>query len=142
MSNLIRSRKAVMTTPRSPPSAPASSASSEALPVSARLGHHCPRKPDTPSASTTNASRSQQGFVISLGLTLILYFFATKKNTRGPCRQLKTAKITRVTNRHITIGYDEHALAHDIGHVLRTYCPMQRKSWKVMQDEVRNKVRA
>ncbi|TQD83579.1 hypothetical protein C1H46_030886 [Malus baccata] len=74
----------------------------------------------------------------------------TKKNTRGPCRQLKTAKITRVTNRRITLGYDEQhrvalttkqhsTLAHDIGHVLLTYCPMQWKSWKVMPDEMRNK---
>ncbi|KAB2630723.1 hypothetical protein D8674_008242 [Pyrus ussuriensis x Pyrus communis] len=65
----------------------------------------------------------------------------------------KTVKITRVTNGHITIGYNdwhrdaptmEHhsTLAHDIGHVVRTYCPMQWKSWKVMPDEVRTKVRA
>ncbi|TQE14195.1 hypothetical protein C1H46_000114 [Malus baccata] len=61
-----------------------------------------------------------------------------KKNTQGPCRQLKTTKVTRVTNRCITNRYnDQHraapmteqhrALAHDIGHVVRTCCPMQ---WK------------
>ncbi|BBN70256.1 hypothetical protein Prudu_1452S000100 [Prunus dulcis] len=68
-----------------------------------------------------------------------------KKNTRGPCRQLKMAKVTRVTNSRINIGYDERhraaptaelhsSLAHDIGHVIRSYCPMQWKSWKVMPD--------
>ncbi|CAL8999997.1 unnamed protein product [Prunus brigantina] len=57
-----------------------------------------------------------------------LEIFIAKKNTRGPCRQLKTAKITRVTNSRINIGYDERhraaptanqrsSLAHNIGHV-------------------------
>ncbi|VVA40233.1 PREDICTED: LOC110100740 isoform, partial [Prunus dulcis] len=75
-----------------------------------------------------------------------------KKNTRGPCRQLKTAKVTRVTNSRINIGYDERhraaptaelhsSLAHDIGHVIRSYCPMQWKSWKVMPDETKTEVR-
>ncbi|CAL9020331.1 unnamed protein product [Prunus brigantina] len=61
---------------------------------------------------------------------------------------LKTAKVTRVTNSRINIGYDERhraaptadqhsSLAHDIGHVVRTYCPMKWKSWKAMPDEVR-----
>ncbi|CAL2265019.1 unnamed protein product [Prunus armeniaca] len=69
-----------------------------------------------------------------------------KKNTWGPCRQLKTAKVTRVTNSHINIGYDERhraapttnqhrSLAHDIGHVVRTHCPMKWKSLKIMPDE-------
>ncbi|CAL2272367.1 unnamed protein product [Prunus armeniaca] len=76
------------------------------------------------------------------------YFFAAKRNTRGQCRQLKTAKVTRVTNSRINIGYDERhrvaptpelhsSLAHDIGHVVRTHCPMQWKSWKVMPDEIK-----
>ncbi|CAL2228404.1 unnamed protein product [Prunus armeniaca] len=50
--------------------------------------------------------------------------------------QLKTAKVTQVTNNHINIGYDERhraaptvelhsSLAHDIGHVVRTHCLMQ-----------------
>lgn len=89
MSQLIRSRKAVMTTHRSiplPPTsaatapakmnrrpvdpvgprvsqAPASSTSSMALPVSARRGHRRPRTPDTTSTFTTDASGSQQGRV-------------------------------------------------------------------------------
>ncbi|TQD78448.1 hypothetical protein C1H46_035988 [Malus baccata] len=74
-------------------------------------------------------------------------------HNKGPCLQLKTAKVTRVTNRRITIGYDDRhqaarmleqhsALTHDIGHIVRTYYPMQWKSWKVMPDEVRTKVRA
>ncbi|KAB2602897.1 hypothetical protein D8674_003902 [Pyrus ussuriensis x Pyrus communis] len=53
---------------------------------------------------------------------------SVKKNTWGPCRQLKTTKITRVTNDRITIGYDEQhraaltldqhsALVHDVGHI-------------------------
>ncbi|BBG99514.1 hypothetical protein Prudu_009229 [Prunus dulcis] len=76
----------------------------------------------------------------------------SQKNTRGPCRQLKTAKVTRVTNSRISIGYDERhraaptaelhsSLAHDIGHVVRTHCPMQWKSWRVMPDEIKAEVR-
>ncbi|BBN69981.1 hypothetical protein Prudu_1311S000200 [Prunus dulcis] len=33
------------------------------------------------------------------------------------------------------------SLAHDIGHVVRTHCPMQWKSWRVMPDEIKVEVR-
>ncbi|KAM2219139.1 hypothetical protein ACFX1S_018511 [Malus domestica] len=85
MSQLIRSRKTVTTAPRSIPlpltlsaTAPAEmylrpvnlidpvgprvsqvSASSVALPISARHGHHLPCTPDTTLAATTDASGSQ-----------------------------------------------------------------------------------
>ncbi|CAL8137293.1 unnamed protein product [Prunus armeniaca] len=98
---------------------------------------------DTASTDGTGASGSQPEYNF--------YFFTTKKNTRGPCRQLKTAKVTRVTNNRISIEYDvrrraapmaklHSSLAHDVGHVVWTYCPMQWKSWKVMPDEMRTKV--
>ena len=75
------------------------------------------------------------GLLCCVCLTIFLLFVA-KKNTRGTCRQLKKAKVTWVTNKRITIGYDDRhwaaptaeqysALAHDIGHVFWTYCPMQ-----------------
>ncbi|CAL9004817.1 unnamed protein product, partial [Prunus brigantina] len=109
MSDLIRSRKAVTTASSLPP-------------------------PETTSAATAPAQ--------------VHAMAVSKKHTRGPCRQLKTAKVTRVTNSRINIGYDERhraaptadqlsSLAHDIGHVVRTYCPMKWKSWKAMPDEVR-----
>ncbi|BBG93573.1 hypothetical protein Prudu_001631 [Prunus dulcis] len=108
-------------------------ASSVAQPVSARRRHR--------PASTTNTTS-----IDALGSQ------PAKKNTRGSCRQLKTAKVTRVTNSRINIGYDERhraaptvelhsSLAHDIGHVVRTHCPMQVKSWKVMHDEIKKEVR-
>ncbi|BBN69207.1 hypothetical protein Prudu_815S000300 [Prunus dulcis] len=116
--------------------APASSASSVAQPASARRRHRPTDTIDTTSTDGTGASGSQPA----------------KKNTRGPCRQLKTAKVTRVTNSRISIGYDERhraaptaelhsSLAHDIGHVVRTHCPMQWKSWRVMPDEIKVEVR-
>ncbi|CAL9016731.1 unnamed protein product [Prunus brigantina] len=151
MSDLIRSRKAVTTASSLPPPetmlaatapaqvhvcpqvphAPASSESFVAQPVSASRRHCPPSMTDTTSTSATSASESQPA----------------KKHTRGPCRQLKTAKVTRVTNSRINIGYDERhlaaptadqhsSLAHDIGHVVRTHCPMKWKSWKAMPDEV------
>ncbi|BBG93153.1 hypothetical protein Prudu_001076 [Prunus dulcis] len=163
MSDLIRRRRAVTTTQSSePPTQPtsaatapasaatapaqmdhlavrpagsqalASSASSVAQPVRARRRH---RPASTTDTTSTDASGSQPA----------------KKNTRGPCRQLKTAKVTWVTNSRINIGYNERhraaptaelhsSLAHDIGHVIRTYCPMQWKSWKVMPDETKTEV--
>ncbi|CAL2272024.1 unnamed protein product [Prunus armeniaca] len=175
MSDLIRCCRAVTTTPSSEPSAqpasaatapalmdqvpvglggsqaPASSASLVVQPVSARRRHRPANTTDTTSTDSTGASGSQPvKFVIYL--TLMSYFFATKKNTRGPCRQLKTAKVTRVTNSRISIGYDARhqaaptselhsSSAHDIGHVVRTHCPMQWKSWKVMPDEIKMEVR-
>ncbi|BBH02702.1 hypothetical protein Prudu_013357 [Prunus dulcis] len=116
--------------------APASSASCVAQPASARRRHRPTDTIDTTSTDGTGASGSQPA----------------KKNTRGPCRQLKTAKVTRVTNSRISIGYDERhraaptaklrsSLAHDIGHVVRTHCPMQWKSWRVMPDEIKVEVR-
>ncbi|BBH02203.1 hypothetical protein Prudu_012703 [Prunus dulcis] len=164
MSDLITRRRAVMTTQSSEPptqptsaatapaspatapalmdhlavgpagsQAPASSASSVAQPVSARRRH---RPASTTDTTSTDASGSQPA----------------KRNTRGPCQQLKTAKVTLVTNSRINIGYDERhraaptaelhsSLAHDIGHVIRSYCPMQWKSWKVMPDETKTEVR-
>ncbi|BBG96391.1 hypothetical protein Prudu_005182 [Prunus dulcis] len=102
-------------------------------PVSAKRRH---RPASTTDATSSDASGSQPA----------------KKNTRGPCRQLKTAKVTRVTNSRINIGYDERhraaptaelhsSLAHDIGHVIRSHCPMKWKSWKVMPDETNAEVR-
>ncbi|TQE11802.1 hypothetical protein C1H46_002644 [Malus baccata] len=100
---------------------------------------HRPVNPVDPqmssSGSTTDASGTQPA----------------KKNTWGPCRQLKTAKVTQVTNGRITIEYDERhwaaplaeqhsALVHDIEHVVRTYCPMRWKSWK-MPKEANNTMR-
>ncbi|XP_016650507.1 PREDICTED: uncharacterized protein LOC107881377 [Prunus mume] len=116
--------------------APTSSASSVAQPVSARRRHRPPSTSDTISTDASAGSGSQPA----------------KKNTRGPCRQLKTAKVTRVTNSRINIEYDDRhraastaelhsSLAHDIGHVVRTHCPMQWKSWKVIPDEVKMEVR-
>ncbi|KAI5343118.1 hypothetical protein L3X38_010994 [Prunus dulcis] len=101
--------------------------------VSARRRHRPARTTDT---TSTDASRSQPA----------------KKNTRELCRQLKTAKVTRVTNSCINIGYDERhlaapmaelhsCLAHDIGHVIRSHCPMKWKSWTVMPDETKTEVR-
>ncbi|BBH05262.1 hypothetical protein Prudu_016602 [Prunus dulcis] len=150
MSNLIRSHKAVTTvlssSPLTTPSAatipaqmdnmlvgpgvsytPASSESSVAQPVSARRRHRPP----------TQSTQHRQ--------TVLVH--RAKKNTRGPWRQLQTAKVTRVTNSCINIRYDKRhwvapiaelhsSLAQDIGHVVRTYCLMKWKSWKVMLDEM------
>ncbi|CAL9017862.1 unnamed protein product [Prunus brigantina] len=87
---------------------PASSASSVAQPVSARRRHRPASTTDTTLTDGTVASGSQPA----------------KKNTRGPCWQLKTAKL-------------HSSLAHDVGHVVRTHCPMRWKSWKVMPDEIK-----
>ncbi|BBN69269.1 hypothetical protein Prudu_862S000600 [Prunus dulcis] len=100
--------------------APASLASSVAQPVSARWRH-------LPSSTTDTTLIDVSGSQLA------------KKNTRGPCRQLKMAKVTRVTNSRINIGYDERhqaaptaelhsSLTHDIGHVVRSHCPMKWKS--------------
>ncbi|BBH07195.1 hypothetical protein Prudu_019063 [Prunus dulcis] len=133
--SLIRRRRAVMTTQSSAPDSADICCHS---PASGCLGTWRPAlmltvgswpaassATSTTDTTSTNASGSQPA----------------KKNTRGPCRQLKTAKVTRVTNSRINIGYDERhraaptaelhsSLAHDIGHVIRSYCPMQWKSWK------------
>ncbi|CAL8990344.1 unnamed protein product [Prunus brigantina] len=162
MSDLITRRRAVTTTPSSEPppqpvsdatapalmeqdhvlaspggsQAPASSASSVVQPLSARRRHRPASTTETTSTDGTGASGAPPA----------------KRNTRGPCRQLKTAKVTRVTNSRISIAYDKRhraaptaelhsSLAHDIGHVVRTHCLMQWKSWKVMPDEIKLQVR-
>ncbi|CAL2227431.1 unnamed protein product [Prunus armeniaca] len=124
--------------PRSVTTAPSleTSAQPASTTIAPALIDHVPVGPggttDTISVDGTGASGSQPA----------------KKNTRGPCRQLKTAKVTRVTSSRISIGYNERhrvaptaelhsSLAHDIGHVVRTYYPMQWKSWNVMPDEIK-----
>ncbi|TQE08103.1 hypothetical protein C1H46_006229 [Malus baccata] len=119
-----------------PSQALASLAISVALPISARHGHRHPRMPDTTSASTTDVSGSQPGF-------------GNCYNFKGGYAgiSLKTAKVTRVTNGCVMIGYDDRqwaapaerhgGLAHNTGHIIRTYCPMQGKSWKAMSNKVR-----
>ncbi|KAB2612545.1 hypothetical protein D8674_034861 [Pyrus ussuriensis x Pyrus communis] len=105
---------------------PAPSASLVALPISTKRATRCPCTPNITSASTTDALGSQPS-------------------------KLKMAKVTRVTNERITIKYDDQhraaptmeqhiALAHDIGHVVQSYCHMQWKSWKAMLNEVRTYV--
>ncbi|CAL8176315.1 unnamed protein product [Prunus armeniaca] len=117
MSDLIRRRRAVTATPSSePPAQPVSAATAPALmeqdhvlagpggsqavasssssvvqPLSARRRHWPATTTDTTSTDCTGASGAPPA----------------KRNTRGPCRQLKTAKVTRVTNSRISIGYDE-----------------------------------
>ncbi|CAL2266655.1 unnamed protein product [Prunus armeniaca] len=142
MSDLIRRRRAVTATPSSePPTQSVSAATAPALmeqdhPLSARRRHRPATTTDTTSTDCTGASGAPPA----------------KRNTRGPCRQLKTAKVTKVTNSRISIGYDKRhraaptadlhsSLAHDSGHVVRTHCPMQWKSWKVMPDEIKMQVR-
>ncbi|TQE05698.1 hypothetical protein C1H46_008717 [Malus baccata] len=63
------------------PQMSASSTSSVALPISARRAHRHPRTTDqmSPLGSTTDASGTRPA----------------KKNTRGPCQQLKTARVTQ-----------------------------------------------
>ncbi|KAB2618176.1 hypothetical protein D8674_014045 [Pyrus ussuriensis x Pyrus communis] len=68
--------------------------------------------------------------------------------------EMKTLVIImkQITNGRIPIRYNErhwaaptaeqhNALAHDIGHVMRTVCPMLWKSWKAMSEETKNTVR-
>ncbi|CAL8993807.1 unnamed protein product [Prunus brigantina] len=101
--------------------------------------------PSAPLTNATGASGSQPGKDF---LELQLFWTNILMNTQGHCRQLKTAKVTRVTNSRINIGYNEQhrvaptaklhgSLAHDIGHVIRTHCSMKWKSWKVMPEEMR-----
>ncbi|BBH09429.1 Ankyrin repeat family protein [Prunus dulcis] len=161
MSDLIRRGRSMMTAPSSDPPAQSASAATAlsfdgttwwlvpGCPVCLRhlrhpwssqlvLGRrHRPTDTiDTTSTDGTGASGSQPA----------------KKNTRGPCRQLKTAKVTRVTNSRISIGYDERhraaptaelhsSLATTLATSCGTHCPMQWKSWRVMPDEVKAEVR-
>ncbi|BBG93622.1 hypothetical protein Prudu_001693 [Prunus dulcis] len=161
MSDLIRRRRAVTTTQSSePPAQPTFAATAPALMDHLAVGPAGPRRllhrlhqwrsllarrhrpASTTNTTSTNASGSQPG---------IDFLKLHQKNTRGPCRQLKTAKVTRVTNNRINIEYDERhraaptaelhsSLAHDIGHVVRSHCPMKWKSWKVMPDEIKTEV--
>ncbi|BBH04784.1 HXXXD-type acyl-transferase family protein [Prunus dulcis] len=158
MSDLIRRGRSMTTAPSS--ESPAQSASAATAP--ALLDHVVvgPGRPGRlrhlrhPSRSPASARRRHRPPTPSTRdrLTVLVPRDHSQKNTRGPCRQLKTAKVTRVTNSRISIGYDERhraaptaelhsSLAHDIGHVVRTHCPMQWKSWRVMPDEIKAEVR-
>ncbi|CAL8083258.1 unnamed protein product [Prunus armeniaca] len=130
----------------------ASSSSSVVQPLSARRRHRPATTTDTTSTDCTGTSGAPPGNTLPLSFFFIVISLCSQEEHPGPCRQLKTAKVTRVTNSRISIGYDERhraaptadlhsSLAHDIGHVVRTHCPMQWKSWKVMPDEIKMQVR-
>ncbi|KAB2606185.1 hypothetical protein D8674_005902 [Pyrus ussuriensis x Pyrus communis] len=102
-----------------------------------------PRPMTTPPTTATTATTKMDNRLVNLVDPV------AKKNTREPCRQLKMAKVTRVTNDRISVGYDERhwaapmteqhsVLAHNIGHVVLTFCLMRWKSWKAMQEKVKN----
>ncbi|BBN69208.1 hypothetical protein Prudu_819S000100 [Prunus dulcis] len=137
MSDLIRRRRAVTTTQSSePPTQLTSAATAPALMDHLTVGpegyqapahrlhqwHHRPAS--TTDTTSTDASGSQPA----------------KKNTRGPCRIVSTSDTTK---RHQVAPTAElhNFLAHDIGHVVRSHCPMKWKSWKVMPDEISTEVR-
>ncbi|BBN67799.1 hypothetical protein Prudu_189S000600 [Prunus dulcis] len=156
--DLIRRGRSMTTAPSSDP--PAQSASAATAPA---LLDHVVVGPGASQAPASSASSVRSQLVLGGGTgpptpstrhrpTVLVPRDHSQKNTRGPCRQLKTAKVTRVTNSRISIGYDERhraaptaelhsSLAHDIGHVVRTHCPMQWKSWRVMPDEIKAEVR-
>ncbi|KAB2615059.1 hypothetical protein D8674_021647 [Pyrus ussuriensis x Pyrus communis] len=93
--------------------------------VTARRGHCRPRMLDTTSASTTDASGKEK----YLG-------------TLSPVEDGERIMIKYNDWHWVAPMAEQHsALAHDIGHVIRTYCLLRWKFWKAMPDEVRMKVR-
>ncbi|TQE13560.1 hypothetical protein C1H46_000891 [Malus baccata] len=110
--------------------APASSMFSVALPPSAQCTH---RRAWPPDMASTSASTSDTTHL-------------------GKITKLKTGKVTRVTSDCITIRYNERhratstveqhsSLAHDMGHVVRTECPMLWKLWHEISTKTKNLVR-
>ncbi|CAN6686651.1 unnamed protein product [Malus baccata var. baccata] len=144
MSNLIRTWRAMTSTPSS------TTTPTNAATAPAEMDHR-PVNPVDPvaldvliGAPRTTDQMSPLGSTIDASGT-----WPAKKNTRGPYRQLKMAKVTWVTNGRIPIRYDERhraaptteqhsALAHDIGHVVQIFCHMWWKSWKAMSEETKN----
>ncbi|KAB2606511.1 hypothetical protein D8674_006228 [Pyrus ussuriensis x Pyrus communis] len=59
----------------------------------------------------------------------------SKKNTRRPCRQLKTGQASGYTYNGAA-----RALAHDMGHVVRTKCLMLWKLWHEIPTKTKNLV--
>ncbi|CAL8999897.1 unnamed protein product [Prunus brigantina] len=127
MSDLIRRRRSVTSTPSSEPSPqPTSAATAPAQMVQLAVG---PVGSQTPASSASSVAQpvSARGLYRPVSTTDTTSTDVSG-NTRGPCRQLKTAKVTQVTNSRINIGYDERhraaptpelhsSLAHDVGHV-------------------------
>ncbi|CAL8088778.1 unnamed protein product [Prunus armeniaca] len=141
MSDLIRCRRSVTTTPSSEP--PAQSASAATAPA---LMDQLPGVSQAPASSASSVAQPISG--------RWWHRPASTTDMTLPWRhsQLKTTKVTRVTNSRISIRYDERhwaaptaelhsSLAHDIGHIVRTHCPMHWKSWKVLPDEIKMEVR-
>ncbi|BBH05066.1 hypothetical protein Prudu_016352 [Prunus dulcis] len=159
MSDLIRRGRSMTTAPSSDP--PAQSASAATAPA---LLDHVVVGPGVSQAPASSASSVRSQLVLGGGTgpptpstrhrptVLVPRDHSQRRRTPRTVSSLKTAKVTRVTNSRISIGYDERhraaptaelhsSLAHDIGHVVRTHCPMQWKSWRVMPDEIKAEVR-
>ncbi|BBG96556.1 Ankyrin repeat family protein [Prunus dulcis] len=114
--------------------APASSASSVAQPPSARRRHRPTDTMDTTSTDGTGASGSQpeeHSRIVSS---------AEDGEGHSGDKQSYQHRIRRAPS-GCTDAELHSSLAHDIGHVVRTHCPMQWKSWRVMPDEIKAEVR-
>ncbi|CAH9077195.1 unnamed protein product [Cuscuta europaea] len=70
------------------------------------------------------------------------------KHGRGPCKQIKTSRLVRLSKHRIEVPYNEvtrratsaeiHSLlVHDVGAIIRSHCPMDTGFWGKLSPEKR-----
>ncbi|KAI5344245.1 hypothetical protein L3X38_012122 [Prunus dulcis] len=110
--------------------APASSASSVMQPVSARRRHRPASTTDTTSTDASGSQPEEHPRAVS----------AVDDGEGHPGdQQSYQHRIQRATSGAPTAELHS-SLAHYIGHVIRSHCPVKWKSWKVMSDETKTEV--
>ncbi|KAI5343635.1 hypothetical protein L3X38_011511 [Prunus dulcis] len=122
MSDLIRRGRSMTTAPSSdPPALSASAATAPALLDHVVVG---PGPSQAPASSVSSVAQP-----------------ASARRRHRPTDTIETTS-TDGTGASESQPVELHSsLAHDIGHVVRTHCPMQWKSWRVMPDEIKAEVR-
>ncbi|BBN70388.1 hypothetical protein Prudu_1466S001400 [Prunus dulcis] len=110
--------------------APTSSASSVGQPFSARRRHLPTSTTDT---TSTDVSGSHQEHPRTVS--------AVEDGEGYPGDQQSYQHRIRRATSGCTTAELHSSFVHDIAHVVRTHCPMQWKSWKVMPDEIKTEVR-
>ncbi|RXI07437.1 hypothetical protein DVH24_027500 [Malus domestica] len=130
---------------------PVSSTSSVSIEfLSARRPHRRRREPE-PSDHPSSSSRVEDG-ASQPGFLPFKFFWATKKNTRGPNRMLKELQLVRMSASLIKIAYDErhrgavssqphNSIVNCCGFIIRNFCPMRWGSWAKIPEETRSLVR-
>ncbi|KAB2616619.1 hypothetical protein D8674_023207 [Pyrus ussuriensis x Pyrus communis] len=133
MSHLIRTRRAMTSTPSPMATSSPTTTPTTAATAPAKMDHRPVNPVDLVGLPVPQAQ--------ALSTASVLLLVSARRTYRCPRTTDQMSPLGSTTNASTPTPEQHSALAHDIGHVVRTFCPMLWKSWKAMPKETKNMVR-